>query len=75
METLKHIQETIEGYPVKNLKWNEMDNIIVGMVKEPYGNIKVHDGYVCVQWKRNGYPTNRNKGRKDLILKMDYETS
>lgn len=68
--TLKEIKETVEGYEVKDLKWNELDNIIVGMVKEPYSNPKVHEGFVCVQWKRNGSPTNRNKGRKDLYLKM-----
>jgi hypothetical protein len=70
IDNLINIQETIEGYEVKDLKWNPMDNIIVGMVKEPYSNPKVHDGFVCVQWKRNGKPTNRNRGRVDLILKL-----
>jgi hypothetical protein len=69
-ETLKQITETVEGYPVKDLKWNVLDNIIVGMVKEPYSNPKLHEGYVCVQWKPNGYATNKNKGRQDLYLKM-----
>jgi hypothetical protein len=73
MEILKHITETIEGYEVKDLRWLPLDNIIVGLVKPPYNNPKVHNGFESCAWKKNGYPTNRNKGRKDLILKMNYE--
>ena len=46
-EFIKDIKETTKGYPVKNLKWNQLDNIIVGMVKCPiFGNDKLHEGYI-----------------------------
>jgi len=67
---LKKIIETIEGYKVKNLTWKPVDNIIVGLVKYPYADPKLRDGWICVQWKRNGTPTYRNCDRKDLTLKM-----
>lgn len=70
-DQLNKITQTIEGYPVKSLKWNERDNIIVGMVKDPiFGKPSLHDGFIIVQWKRNGTPTNRFKGIKELYLKM-----
>ena len=70
IEKLTEITETVNGYEVKELKYNPLDNIIVGMVKVPFANPKVFDGYECVQYRTNGKPTNRNKGRQDLILKM-----
>ena len=66
------ITETITGYLVKDLKWNARDNIYVGLVKCPIlGSNKLHEGYICCQWKRNGLPTNRFKGKKDLTLKIE----
>jgi hypothetical protein len=68
---LDNINKTQEGYPVKNLKWNERDNIIVGLVQCPlFGNLKLNDGYIVVQWRKNGLPTNNHKGRNDLRLKV-----
>ena len=73
-ELLKNISKTVDGYPVKNLKYKQLDNIIIGMVKCPIiGNEKIHDGYICCQWRKNGKPTNTFKGREDLILIMNYE--
>ena len=69
--TLKQITETVEGYPVKNLKWNVLDNIIVGQVKdELYGRKDLHNGFISCQWNRFGKPLKLNKGRKELILKI-----
>ena len=71
MEFINNITETIEGYPIKNLKWNQLDNIIVGMVKCPIiGNENLHEGYIICQWRKNGSATNRFKGREDLYLKL-----
>jgi len=75
-EIIKNITETIEGYPVRNLKWNQLDNIIVGQVKDPtIGNPKILDGYITCQWRRNGKPTNKFKGCEELTLKMNYGNS
>ena len=67
--TLDKISQTTEGYEVKNLKWNPLDNIIVGQVKDNI-NPNLRGGWTTVQWKRNGTPTNRFKGIKELYLKM-----
>jgi len=71
-DILKQITETVEGYPVKNLKWNVVDNIIVGQVKDPFANPNLHDGWIVTQWRKNGSPTPRSwgKNRKDIYLKM-----
>lgn len=70
-EIVKTITQTVEGYPIKNIKWNERDNLIVGQVKCPIiGNPKLHDGYVTVQWNKRGKPINFNKGREDFILNL-----
>lgn len=72
-EFITNISKTSDGYPVKDLKWNQRDNIIVGMVKCPIlGRDNLHDGYISCQWKRNGYATNLFKGRKDLKLNIEY---
>jgi hypothetical protein len=70
-EQLAAITHTIEGYPVKALKWNPLDNILVGLVKDPmYGNPLLRDGFICVQWTKFGKPLKLNKGRKDLTLNL-----
>jgi hypothetical protein len=72
-EFIKDITETVEGYPVKNLKWNELDNILVGMVKCPlFGRDNLHEGYVVMTWRKNGSLTSKYGGsnRKDLYLKI-----
>lgn len=69
---LDTITKTVEGYPVKNLRWLVVDNIIVGQVKDPvWGREKLHDGFISGQWTRKGVPTNKIKGRKDLALEID----
>ena len=53
-EQINTIKETIEGYLVKDLKWNQLDNILVGLVKCPIiGRDNLHDGYVVCQWRKN----------------------
>lgn len=70
-ELIPAITHTIEGYPVRNLKWNPTDNIIVGQVKDPIvGREGFNEGYVVCQWRKNGYATNKFKGREDLKLKI-----
>lgn len=70
-EFIENIKETVEGYPVKNLKWNQMDNIIVGQVKCPVlGRETFNEGFIVCQWRLNGWATNKFKGRKDLKLKL-----
>lgn len=72
-ELLKDIKETTEGYEVRNLKWNKLDNIIVGQVKCPVlGRENYLDGFITCQWRKNGKPTNFYKGREDLTLKFVY---
>ena len=66
---LNQITQTIEGYPVKNLRWLPLDNIIVGLVKCPYlGKDTLNEGYVSGMWRRNGTPTNKIKGFDHLYL-------
>ena len=72
---IKDITKTIEGFEVKNLKWNQLDNIIVGLVKDPmYGKDTIRDGFVCVQWSKYGKPIKLNKGRTELIIQLNYES-
>lgn len=72
-EFIDDIKKTTEGYPVKNLKWNQLDNIIVGQVKCPIlGRETFNEGYVVCQWRKNGSATNRFKGRDDLKLIINY---
>lgn len=74
-EFIKDITQTTEGYPVQSLKWNSVDNIIVGLVKDPiFGNPNLRDGFICVQWNKYGKPIKVNKGRTELIIKLNYET-
>jgi hypothetical protein len=71
-EYLNTITETATGIPVKNLRWLEIDNIIVGQVKCPVlGKETLHEGYISGQWTRKGIPTNKIKGREDLKLNID----
>lgn len=73
-ELLPHIKQTVEGYEVRNLKWNQRDNIIVGQVKDPIlGNEKRLEGYIVAQWRANGFATNLFKGREDLKLLINYD--
>ncbi len=66
---LNQITKTVNGYPVKNLRWLERDNIITGLVKCPlFGNNNLHEGFVSCQWSRHGKPLKINKGREDLKL-------
>ncbi len=75
-ELITNITETIEGYEVKNLRWLPIDNIIVGLVKDPIlANPKLNNGFIAVTWKRNGKPTNKYGGanRSDLTLKINWD--
>jgi hypothetical protein len=71
-EELDLITETVTGYPVKELRWKIMDNIIVGKVKCPVlGKENFNDGYISGTWKKNGAPTNIIRGIEDLRLKIE----
>lgn len=71
MNNLNNITQTVEGYPVKDLRWLPVDNIIVGLVKCPiWGNDNLHGGYVSCKWRKNGACI-KDKERKDLYLKME----
>lgn len=73
-EYLDTITQTATGYPVKNLRWLKVDNIIVGLVKDPVtGKETLHDGFVSGAWTRKGIPTNKIKGRNDLKLQINLE--
>jgi hypothetical protein len=70
-ELLSKVTHTVNNYEVKELKWNDRDNIIIGRVKDPItGRPDLHDGWVTVQFKKNGTATNKWKGRDDLNLKL-----
>lgn len=71
-EELDLITETITGYPVKELRWKKMDNIIVGKVKCPtLGKETYNNGYINGTWKKNGAPTNIIRGIEELRLKIN----
>ena len=71
---LEGIKMTNGGYLVKDLRYKSITNIIVGLVRDPiFGKEWLHDGYISIQWNRNGFPININKGRKDLKISINYE--
>jgi hypothetical protein len=71
-EYLNTIKETTTGFEVKNLRWLPVDNIIVGLVKDPiWGRETLHDGFISGAWRKNGTPTNRIKNRTDLALPIN----
>lgn len=71
-EDLNKITETIEGYPVKALRWLKRDNIIVGLVKCPFvGKANINEGFISCAWRKNGFTTNKMKGREDLNLQIN----
>ncbi len=73
-EYLNTIKATVSQFEVKNLRWLPVDNIIVGLVKDPiWGRETLHDGFISGQWNRKGVPTNRIKGREDLRLDINVE--
>ena len=72
-ELIKTITETVGGYPVKNLKWNKLENIILGQVKDlEFGNPNLHDGYVSCKWRKNGSCL-KEKNRPDMKLLINYD--
>jgi hypothetical protein len=71
MNNLDKIIETVNGYPVKDLRWLPTDNIIVGLVKCPiWGRESLHNGYVSCKWRKNGVCV-KDKNRMDLNLKIE----
>ena len=69
-EYLNTITQTATGLAVRDLRWLPTDNIITGLVECPILN-KTISG----QWRRNGTPTNRIKGRAELKLEINLEMS
>ena len=75
-EVLNSITQTTTGYPVRGLRWKAVDCIIVGQVKCPViGKEGFNDGYVSCAWRKNGKPTNFNKGNEDFILEINLEVT
>jgi len=71
-EFINDIKETNEGYPVKDLRWLPLDNIIVGLVKCPiWGRDTIHNGYISCKWRKNGSCI-KEKNRPDLKLKINF---
>jgi len=68
-ELLANIKTTIDGTEVKDLRWLSVDNIIVGLVKdELMGKPQINKGFLSGQWRKDGTPVNRIKGRNELAL-------
>lgn len=68
---LTNIKLTDGGYEVKDLRYIEVDYIIVGMVKDPVlGNPNLREGFVSCQWNKHGFPIRHNKGKTDLKLEI-----
>jgi len=70
MENLNKITETLGGYPIKDLRYNQRDNVFVGRVQDPIcGRPTLHEGYVVVVWRKNGKVEPRyGKDRTDLEI-------
>ena len=75
-DLIKNVTETVEGYPIKGLRWKPIDNVIVGLVRDPIlSNPNINNGYRSCTWYKTGKVTTKygGKGREDLNLKMNYE--
>lgn len=70
-EFIKDITETAEGYPVRNLRWNPLENIILGQVRDPLFLNNLNDGYSNSKWRKNGSCL-KEKNRPDLKLKINF---
>ncbi len=70
MENLDKITHTKGGYPIKDIRYKKMDNLIVGLVQDPIcGRETFNNGYVSIVWRRNGKVEPRyGKDRTDLEI-------
>lgn len=75
---IENVIETIAGYPVKNLSYNEKRDYIGGHVKDPRkGNPLINNGFVGCSWFPNGDALPKltkfgsKKPRPDLKLKIN----
>ena len=70
MKNIDKITQTLGGYPIKDLRYKERDNLFVGLVEDPIsGKPSLHNGYVVVVWRRNGKVEPRyGSGRTDLEI-------
>lgn len=72
MENLDRITETLEGYLVKDLRYNKRDNILIGMVLDPVcGRPSLREGYVTVCWNLRGRVIDRYGGTNRRDLEID----
>lgn len=72
MENLDKITETKSGYPIKDLRFKKMDNLIVGLVQDPVcGKSNLHDGYISCVWNNRGKVIDRYGGKKRTDLEID----
>jgi hypothetical protein len=73
MYSIASIKNTVEGYKVKDLSFDPVANIIVGLVLDPIcGRIELRKGWVSCCWRTNGKPTKKFGGinRPDLNLEL-----
>lgn len=71
---LDKITETISGLEIKNLRYIAVDNIIVGHVKCPiFGKATLFEGYVTIQWNKNGFPIRKYKGFEDYKINLEIQ--
>lgn len=69
---LETITETTGKHQLKNLRFIELDNIIVGQVLCPlHGNPNLHEGYVSIQWNKHGFPIRKYKGMSEYSITLN----
>jgi len=71
-ETIELITQTVEGNPIKDLKYNKRDNLLVGFVRDLVCGQANKDYYVISTWRLNGtlMPKYGGSTRKDLYLDL-----
>lgn len=69
---LGNITETHGKYPIKNLRFLSLDNIIVGQVLCPiFGKPTLFEGYVSIQWNNKGVPIKKYKGMPEYSITVN----
>ena len=67
-----NVTETVEGYPIKDLRLIPLDNIITGFVRCPiYSKPNLHEGWVTIQWNVKGFPIKKYKGMPEYKINLE----
>jgi len=56
---------TVTGIPLKNVKWNSVANLYLGMAQDPQWTGPSRS-WVTASWTKNGKCVNRNRPDMDL---------